>query len=431
MELPRQLECFADARLWVCYPLIPNPEKHNGLTGDTGYDKPPICPIPLEDGRYKLASSKKVETWGTYAEASAQLGKSATIYNHKSGQYEKHVLQGVGMMNPGGLIMFDLDGVVNPSNPDKDGKRTMTAEAAEIVKKLNSYTEISASGKGLHIVCFGELPEDATSKKAYNKHDAFKTELAEYEIICNTGQGTENEKTVYFGLTGDVVGNYELRDCTKEIIEVYDRYFRKARVESYTKTEKTGPDSSGPSVVSCCGVARQQWLDFIRRASDSDILQGIFESGSIGAQVKALYDGFHNYIVTGEKNHGQQDHSRADYALLLYLYGFTSDRALTLRLFKGSALYRPSGKSSNYLDNTLDRVVSGNPALFTGHVLSFTDDEKRSWAKRKEQEENQQIAFLTEQLKSCNSIKDAAEISRKIEALKQKQNKYKQRGAKH
>ena len=79
------------------------------------------------------------------------------------------------------------------------------------------------------------------------------------------------------------------------------------------------------------------------------------------------------------------DHSRADQALVTYLYGFTSDRALTERLFRSSSLYRASGKSRNYLERTLNKASTECKQL-VGHIV-FTDAEKKAYAQQKEKEE--------------------------------------------
>lgn len=424
MVLPKQLEALAECKLWVCYPLIPNPDKHGGLTGDTGYDKPPFSPIPTKNGKLVYASTKHPESWGTYTEAVAQIGKTVRAYNKHTDQWEDHELKHVGLIDPGGIIMFDFDGVINPSNPKLNGKRSITPEAAEIVNKLDSYTEVSASGKGLHVLCIGSLPKDIHGKKAYNKRDAFGSDKAEYEIICSTeAEEGQEGKLVYFGLTFNVVGERGLNERTTQIAEVYDKHFRKPKPVPVYRSSGSSASGSDSSVVSSGGVPRSQWLEFIKRSGDADILEGIFQSGSTGAQVKALYDGFHNFVVEGEKNKGKPDHSRADFMLLLYLYGFTSDRDLTLRLFKQSKLYRATGKSIDYLERTMDKVINGNPMLYVGHVLSFTDEEKKAWAQKKEQEELDQLNKLRLQLKECKSLDEAAKISMQIDAITLKRNR--------
>lgn len=63
----------------------------------------------------------------------------------------KHKLNGIGFMLRPPFVGVDIDHCI-----DEQGK--MSPLAQEIVDKLNTYTEISPSGTGLHLFCKGELP---------------------------------------------------------------------------------------------------------------------------------------------------------------------------------------------------------------------------------------------------------------------------------
>jgi len=59
---------------------------------------------------------------------------------------------GIGFeFNNNGIMGIDLDKVIAEDS-------TVSAEAAEIVAMLDSYTEYSPSGKGLHIFVKGDIP---------------------------------------------------------------------------------------------------------------------------------------------------------------------------------------------------------------------------------------------------------------------------------
>lgn len=92
-------------------------------------------------------STAKPERWSTYADALAAFEKGAGRF------------AGIGyvMTVPHGHVGTDLDGCV------RDG--AIDPWAAEIVRKLNSYTEISPSGTGLRIVTLGGIPGD------WNNHE--------------------------------------------------------------------------------------------------------------------------------------------------------------------------------------------------------------------------------------------------------------------
>ena len=93
---------------------------------DTEKPKIPYSPITLKRAKANIPS-----TWGSFEQA---------VDNVHTGK-----AQGIGFQfNANGIYGVDLDKVF------VDGK--LTPDAAWIVKKLNSYTERSLSGEGLHII---------------------------------------------------------------------------------------------------------------------------------------------------------------------------------------------------------------------------------------------------------------------------------------
>ena len=87
-------------------------------------------------------SNKSAAGWVSFDEAMA-------VYQAAPGTFA-----GVGylMTGPHGLTGIDLDHCV------KDG--VLDEFAAEVVAQLDSYTEISPSGTGLHVITSGDVPED-------------------------------------------------------------------------------------------------------------------------------------------------------------------------------------------------------------------------------------------------------------------------------
>ena len=357
MILPEQLEALRDKKIWLCYPLIYNPEKHSGVGG---YDKPPINPHTLYSGM-----SNDPRSLATFDEAAAQIGKTARVKVKGHDELVECAVAGVGVAFSGtGVAGLDLDNVVD------NERRVMTREANEIMKLLDSYTEVSPSGTGLHIIFLGELPADI-KKLAKPKKDIFGTEKAEYQLF-DSG---------YMTISGDVVGDYQIADRTEQAAELYEKYFRE--VEPIAKPSTQRP-ATASSVVSSAtgGYTYSRWLEEVRRLSDAEILERIFVSGSTGSKVEELYNG----DTSGYGN----DHSRADQALCTYLYGFTNDRGLTERLFRSSSLYRAVGKSRSYLERTLNKASKECKQL-VGHI-EFTTEEKKRYAQMKEAEEKKRIS---------------------------------------
>ena len=91
--------------------------------------KSPYNPASLLAGRPLAAKAGVKETWGSYQAAAECVVRG--------------LAQGVGYEFDGGVYGVDLDHVI-------DG-RALSPQAREIVGKLNSYTEVSPSGTGLHI----------------------------------------------------------------------------------------------------------------------------------------------------------------------------------------------------------------------------------------------------------------------------------------
>lgn len=351
MQIPKQLEALRERKIWLCYPMIYNPEKHSGVGG---YDKPPINPYTLYSGM-----SNDPRSLATFDEAAAQIGKTARVKVKGYEELQECKVAGVGIAFSGtGVFGLDLDNVVD------NERRVMTREAGEIMTLLDSYTEVSPSGTGLHVIALGTLPADI-KKLAKPKKDIFGTEKAEYQLF-DSG---------YMTISGDVVGDHVIADRTAEVADVYEKYFREVTPIEKPSTQR--PATASSVVSSATGYTYERWLEEVKRLSDAEILERIFLSGGVGSRVRALYE--------GDTSEYGNDHSRADQALCTFLYGFTSDRGLTERLFRSSGLYRASGKSRTYLERTLNRAATECTRL-VGHII-FTDEEKKAYAQKKEQEE--------------------------------------------
>jgi putative DNA primase/helicase len=122
---------LAEKRQWLAWRFA---ERADPETGEIKLTKEPIN---ARTGG--LGSSTDPSTWATLNEAWTR--------------YEQDALDGVGFaLNGNGLAGIDIDKCRDPET----GK--VTAEAGEIVRKLDSYTEISPSGTGLRVFAYGVLP---------------------------------------------------------------------------------------------------------------------------------------------------------------------------------------------------------------------------------------------------------------------------------
>lgn len=246
-SIPTELH---NLKQWVCWKMIKN-------------DKGKTTKIPINPFTGGNAMSNNTDTWGTMMEAVIAVSK----FN----------LDGIGFMFDNNYFGIDLD----------DCEIEMRNE---FIEQMQSYTEISQSGNGIHIICKGQLPEGPRRCKGVEMYDSQR----------------------FFVMTGDVIGNYQIEDGTERVKPLFNKYLVK-------KTEHK------EEIVSVYN--KPVFL------SDSDILTKAQNSKN-GMQFKMLFDG-----QWQELNYPSQ--SEADLALMNLLAFWSGKRDDQMdRLFRASGLYR-------------------------------------------------------------------------------------------
>jgi putative DNA primase/helicase len=104
----------------------------------------------LEDGK-----RKKVPYNPQYhlVKARVTIPKSGGTLNQALNQLETGDYSGIGFIITPPLVMVDLD-----RSFDRANGTITNPQAQEVVQELKSYTELSPSGTGLHILAYGVLP---------------------------------------------------------------------------------------------------------------------------------------------------------------------------------------------------------------------------------------------------------------------------------
>lgn len=147
--------------------------------------KSPFHPASLLSGKPFPAKAGIRETWGRYETAVECVRRG--------------LAKGIGYEFDGSVYGVDLDHVIDEAG-------TLTPQAREIVGKLDSYTEVSPSGTGLHIFV---LAPDADITR-HRKKDYFVE-------IYSTGR--------YFTVTGKVMGSLKpIATRTAELQAVHDKF---------------------------------------------------------------------------------------------------------------------------------------------------------------------------------------------------------------
>jgi putative DNA primase/helicase len=267
----------------------------SGTLGQNGK----MSKIPINPRSGRFAQTNASGSWGAFEEA-VQFSR-------------QHNLPGIGFVftENDDFVGIDLDDCFDT----KAG--SIKAEAQEIINRLDSYTEISPSGRGVHIIAKGKLP--VGGRKA-----------GKVEIYDDRRFFTITGKT----LNGSLVG---VKDRPKEILEFYHDIF--------PAPEKKLPSSSNRAEV------------------DDRILIEMAKGAENAQKFKCLWEGdFSAY----------PSHSEADLALCQILAFWTGRDAERIdRLFRQSGLYRAKwdirhfGGGKTYGRATIEKALSFNGEVYS------------------------------------------------------------------
>jgi len=189
---------------WVCWKM----EERDG--------KPTKVPVNSSTGGQ--AMSNNPTTWGTFRQAVSSVSKLSC--------------NGIGFMfNGDGLLGVDLDHGRNPDTGE------IEPWAREIINELDSYTEISQSGGGIHILCYGKLP---TGKRRRGNVEMYET-----------GR--------YFIMTGDVLddAHTDIEDRTEQLAAVHSKFLiGKEQKKKSLRSASTPADLSTWEIIDKAGSAK-------------------------------------------------------------------------------------------------------------------------------------------------------------------------------
>lgn len=274
---------------WICWRAEPDPKSHSGIK------KLPVNPIT---GRN--ASTNNPETWSSFADAVNAAPR----------------FSGIGFVFAGsGFFGIDIDDMPLDSE-----------EVREIVNAMQTYTERSQSGNGLHLIARGSLPGD----------DMRRGKIEMYA------------KNRYFVMTGNQIGENGIRDCTEAVKPVYEKYARRAQEPA----QQPLPVSSEPMPAPMPTAGAQ--------LSDDDVIR-IASTAANSGKFLALWHG---------DTTGYNSHSEADAALAALLAFYTGkDAAQIDRLFRSSGLYREKWdrkqNRSTYGAETISAAIANTANTYT------------------------------------------------------------------
>lgn len=258
-NVPKELKIL---KRWICF-------KVEGME-DGRVTKRPYNPI---SGNFAKVNDRL--TWGTFDIALSGCAK----YN----------CDGLGFILGEGIFGIDLD-----NHPDKDGNKLSDEEFKSFAKifidKLDSYTEYSQSGEGIHIICQGELPKGGRRRGCVEMYDSGR----------------------FFAFTGNTIRNIPINERTEQVIPLWQEYINVFKPKLENREINTVKPLS---------------LD------DEDLIQVALSSKQGGK--------FYSYYHDGDISQDNNDQSAADMSFCNMLAWWTNcDEKQMDRIFRSSALMR-------------------------------------------------------------------------------------------
>lgn len=259
-------------RQWVCWQRVPDPK----------HPEKPRKVLVQPRAPFANASSTDPGTWGSFDEACNAAGPQ---------------LAGIGFVFDSGYVGTDVDDCREPETG------ALTDEARQIIGLLDSYTEVSPSGTGVHVICRGRLPAGRRRRGSVEMYE--------------TGR--------YFTITGDVIpGAPATVEERQDAIEQVHTAFVAEREPVMATLMHCTPGQ--PAVI--------ERVPLYGAGSDAD--------GGLLARARAARNGDAFARLYEGTASGYGSASEADLALCNHLAFWTGGDAPRIdRLFRQSGLYRP------------------------------------------------------------------------------------------
>jgi hypothetical protein len=297
-----------DLRQWVCWRLE---ERAGELTK-----------VPYSSLTGEKAKSTDPATWAGYQE---------TVKAHK-----KHGYDGIGFVftPEDALCGVDLDGCLNTETGEVEGW------AQEIIEELDSYTEVTPSGKGVHVLVRGKLPEGRNRKGRFEVYDRGR----------------------YFTVTGRHLSGTprKIESRQEELERVVRRVFGQKGKNGHGEYSKvTEPIDNG--------------------LPDNEIVQKAL-GASNGEKFRRLWAG---------DTSGYTSTSEADQALCsLLAFWAGPDFGRIDALFRQSGLYRKKWERADYRDRTISKALENKTEFYeSGRVVALLQEDNSIYSNFEEVKE--------------------------------------------
>lgn len=271
--------------------------------------------IPFNAATGEFAKSNDKSTWSSYE----------TAVNAKG-------VDGIGFFFEPPYLGIDIDDIDDDLHRFKQGDK-LDNIVSEFNEAFKSYTEVSPSGNGLHIIVKGKIPGSRRRKGNIEMYDSGR----------------------FFTMTGKNIGKY------KDVTEVSEQVFK-------TIYNKYLPDNTIKYPTT------NNYQQNIHNLSEIDVINEIYKS----KQAKLFDD-----LMKGNYEPYYTSHSEADMALANILaFWCAKDYSQMDSIFRQSNLYRDKWdekrKNSTYGEQTLFKAINETNNIYT--PKQQTDDNPLRYA---------------------------------------------------
>ncbi|MBQ5440511.1 MAG: hypothetical protein IIT49_06990, partial [Clostridia bacterium] len=336
-HIPQDMKKLAQ---WVGY--MRTPILKDGKPDKNADGTPRMSKIPIDVHTLGGASSIAVHSWGNFERAMNIIGKTATVGR----QRQQGTVEGVGFVfrpdkNTGmGICGIDLDHIIDPNT------KQINAAAKEIIDTMDTYTEYSPSGTGVHMYYYGACHSEW--EKKFNGCLGGAASMEMYQ-----------EKR-YFTVTGNVFGEPKpIAEREQQAAEIYKRYAPSGNNTVIRQNSDSGFFDEKARV-------RQTSV-----LSDVEVLEKASKSKQ-GSKLTAL--------LNGDTSAYGNDQSRADQALCNMLaFWCGGDTKQIDRIFRNSGLMRKKWDekrgNNTYGEITVNKAVLNCKEYYTANRESVMPQE--------------------------------------------------------
>ena len=263
--------------------------------------------------KYESRGGKRTKVPYTINGRRADTGNQSCFTDYRKAAELRSGYDGIGVGVFDDLAAIDIDDCVSNG--------VLSELARDIVETIDSYTELSPSGRGVRILC-------RASGVTYDTKRFFINNRSLHLEIYVAGVTTK-----FVTITGDCIRLRGLEERSAQLMTVLETYMTRPQAE---RSKQTG------TVPGSC-------------LSDDEVLGKAMASRQ-GPKFNRLWNG---------DTTGYPSHSEADLALLTILaFWCGGDRDQMDRLFAQSGLMREKWNRGDYREHSLELAISGTSEFF-------------------------------------------------------------------